>query len=103
MARLAGLDVAVVDPREAFVARERFPEARLVAKWPQDAFAEEPLDAFCAVALFSHSPRIDDPALYAALDSACFYVGALGSRRAHEARLVRLATAGRAEQGQRVR
>ena len=94
LARLAGLDVTVIDPRTAFATPERFGETRLVAEWPQDAFARVPLDRFTAVAALTHDPKIDDAALDAALRAGCFYVGALGSRKTHAARVARLAGLG---------
>ncbi len=94
LARLAGLDIAVIDPRTAFATAERFGDTRLLAEWPQDAFERMPLDRFTAVAALTHDPKIDDPALDAALKAGCFYVGALGSRKTHAARVGRLAGLG---------
>lgn len=96
LAGLAGLDITVIDPRTAFATSERFGTTRLVAEWPQDAFARTPLDRFTAVAALTHDPKIDDPALDAALKAGCFYVGALGSRKTHAARMGRLAGLGHA-------
>lgn len=96
LARIAGLDVTVIDPRTAFATPERFGATALVAAWPQEAFAQAPLDRFTAVAALTHDPRIDDPALDAALRAGCFYVGALGSRKSHAARVGRLAGLGHA-------
>ena len=90
MARLAGFDVVLVDPRTAFASPERFPDARLIAQWPQDALAGLRLDASTAVVLLTHDPRIDDPALMAALAAGCFYIGALGSKKTHAQRIERL-------------
>lgn len=94
LASLAGLDVTIVDPRTAFATPERFEGVRLVAEWPDDAFGHAPLDRFTAVAALTHDPKIDDPALVAALRAGCFYVGALGSRKTHAARLARLGALG---------
>lgn len=94
LARVAGFEAVVVDPRTAFATPERFGDVRLVAAWPDDAFREEPLDPFTAVAALSHDPRIDDPALAAALRAGCVYVGALGSRKSHAARVERLVAQG---------
>ena len=94
MARLAGFDVEIIDPRTAFATPERFPEVTLHAQWPQDALASAPLDRFCALAALTHDPKIDDPALSAALEAGCFYVGALGSRKTHARRVERLLAAG---------
>ena len=102
MARLAGLDVTIIDPRSAFADAARFPDTRLVIQWPQDALKAEPLDEYCAVALLTHDPRIDDPALFAALAAGCRYIGALGSHRTHAARCERLAAAGRVEAASRI-
>lgn len=94
LAHVAGLEITVIDPRTAFATPERFGDTRLVAEWPQDAFERMPLDRFTAVAALTHDPKIDDPALDAALKAGCFYVGALGSRKTHAARVGRLAGLG---------
>lgn len=94
MAALAGLDVTIVDPRTAFATPERFAGVRVLPVWPDEAFASQPLDRFTAVAAVTHDPKIDDPGLAAALRAGCFYVGALGSRKSHAARLHRLGAAG---------
>jgi xanthine dehydrogenase accessory factor len=95
LARALGFRVVVVDPRTAFATRERFPQAdRLVHAWPDAALEELGLSAASAVAVLSHDPKLDDPALRAALASAAFYVGALGSARTQEKRRERLARAG---------
>lgn len=90
MARLAGLSVTVIDPRRGFVTAERFPAVALRAEWPDCALAALAPDHRTAVVVLSHDPKIDDPALDAALKTPCFYIGALGSRRSHAARLDRL-------------
>jgi len=94
MARLAGLDVTLVDPRTAFANAVRFPDTCIVTDWPDRYFQNQPADATTAVVLLSHDPKIDDPALIATLDSPAPYLGALGSRKTHSRRLVRLAAAG---------
>ncbi|HEX2255680.1 MAG TPA: XdhC family protein [Afifellaceae bacterium] len=90
MARLAGFDMTIIDPRTAFATPERFPDVPLVADWPEEALKQAPLDAFTALAALTHDPKIDDPALAAALRAGCFYVGALGSRKTHARRVERL-------------
>ena len=94
MARLAGFDMTIVDPRTAFATPERFPDVPLIAEWPDAALPRIGLDAFTGLAALTHDPKIDDGALTAALDAKCFYVGALGSRKTHGRRLERLAAAG---------
>lgn len=97
----ASLDLAltVIDPRTAFATPERFPGIELVAEWPDAALGTHipALDRYCAVAALTHDPKIDDPALVAALRAGCFYVGALGSRKTHAARVGRLTQAGFSE------
>ena len=92
--RLAGFDVTVIDPRTAFATPERFAGVKLIAEWPDRAIPSLGFDRYTAVAALTHDPRIDDPALDAALRAECFYVGALGSRKTHAARVARLAAAG---------
>ncbi len=94
MAKLAGLDVVIIDPRTAFATPERFPEVALLPEWPDRALERIGLDRFTAIAALTHDPKIDDPALDAALRADCFYIGALGSRKTHAARMARLGAAG---------
>jgi len=97
MARLAGYEVVVIDPRRAFAAGPRFRGVRMLAEWPAEAMALLGLDRRTAVVTLAHDPKIDDPALAAALRSEAFYVGALGSRRSHAARRERLRAQGFAD------
>ncbi len=94
LARLAEYDVTVIDPRTAFASNERFPNIALRTDWPEEALAELAPDRRTAILTLTHDPKIDDPALHAALRSEAFYVGALGSRRTHEKRIERLRAAG---------
>jgi xanthine dehydrogenase accessory factor len=98
LAAVLGYRTVVVDPRRAFASAERFPHVdQLVPAWPQQALPQLAITPTTAVALLSHDPKIDDPALQLALASDAFYVGALGSRRTHEQRLARLREAGVAQ------
>ncbi|EIM72933.1 sulfurylase large subunit, molybdopterin cytosine dinucleotide biosynthesis [Nitratireductor aquibiodomus RA22] len=94
MAKIAGFDLTIIDPRTAFASPERFPEMALHAEWPDEALARQPLDAYTALAALTHDPKIDDPALRAAFEAECFYIGALGSRKTHARRVERLIDAG---------
>jgi xanthine dehydrogenase accessory factor len=94
MASLAGFDVTVVDPRERFATADRFAGVRLDHRFPDEALAAHPLDQASALVALSHDPKIDDPALIAALGSPAFHIAALGSRRNQARRLERLADAG---------
>lgn len=90
MAQLAGYQVRVVDPRTAFATAERFPNIAISHDWPEEALAKAPLGSRSALVALTHDPKVDDPALTAALQSNCFYIGALGSKITHAARRERL-------------
>jgi xanthine dehydrogenase accessory factor len=94
MATLAGYDVTVIDPRGSFATPERFPGIGLSTEWPDDAIGKAPPDSRTAVITLTHDPKLDDPALIAALRSRAFYVGALGSKKTHALRLERLRAEG---------
>ena len=94
MASVAGFNVHLIDPREAFGANQRFPGIDVIHQWPDQALEALSLDSSSAVVTLSHDPKIDEPALQAALSSSAFYVGALGSRKTHAARLERLSASG---------
>ena len=94
MARIAGYDSVVIDPREAFASEARFPGEKILHDWPDEAVTEIGLDARTALVLLTHDPKLDDPALEAALGSDVFYIGALGSTRTHAKRVERMQAAG---------
>jgi xanthine dehydrogenase accessory factor len=94
MAALAGFAVLVVDPRRAFATAERFPGVELLTEWPDQALLEQAPDRRTAVVTLTHDPKLDDPALAAALRGSAFYIGALGSKKTHAARLERLRAEG---------
>lgn len=97
MARIAGYDPVLVDPRETFGSETRFPGERILHDWPDEAVSRIGLDGRTALVLLTHDPKLDDPALEQALRSSCFYIGALGSTRTHAKRVARLAEAGFSE------
>ncbi len=94
MAAMTGYDVTVIDPRAAFASAERFPGVTVMTEWPDDAMATLAPDPRTAIVTLTHDPKIDDPALEVALRSNAFYIGALGSKKTHNARLYRLGKAG---------
>lgn len=98
MAQRLGYDVTLIDPRQAFARRERWPGVAVRNEWPDEALADAKLDARAALVTLTHDPKIDDPALEIALRSPAFYVGALGSKRTHGSRLRRLAEQGFSEE-----
>ncbi|GAA2996359.1 XdhC family protein [Microbacterium aurantiacum] len=90
----SGFEVTVCDPREVFARAERFPDATVVHDQPGRYLAATPIDARTAICVLTHDERFDIEAIAAALASPAAYVGAMGSRRTHDDRLVRLRTAG---------
>ena len=94
MAKLTGYDVTIVDPRTAFASRERFPDVKLIADWPDAALPPLAIDHYTAFVALTHDPKIDDPALTHALERDCFYIGALGSKKTHARRVERLKAQG---------
>jgi xanthine dehydrogenase accessory factor len=94
LARIAGFDPSIIDPRTAFATPERFPDVPVLAQWPDEVLETAPLDRYTAICLLTHDPKIDDRALAPALRADCFYIGALGSRKTHAKRLERMRAAG---------
>ncbi len=94
MAALTGYLVTVIDPRTAFASDERFPDVTLSTDWPDEALEKLKPNRRTAVVTLTHDPKLDDPALSAALRSEAFYIGALGSKKTHAARCKRLAALG---------
>jgi xanthine dehydrogenase accessory factor len=97
MARIAGYDPVLIDPRAAFGSSDRFPGESILQDWPDEAVAQLGLDPRTALVLLTHDPKLDDPALEAGLRAQCFYIGALGSTRTHGKRLDRMRAAGFAD------
>jgi len=94
MAALAGYDVTIIDPRRSFATEERFPGVTLLTEWPDAGVAELKPDARTAIVTLTHDPKLDDAALSTALNSDSFYIGCLGSKKTHAARLERLRLVG---------
>ncbi len=99
MAKLMGFRVVVADARPMWATEDRFPDAdRVIVGWPDAVFDEIPLERRTYVVLLSHDPRFEDPVLEAVHGQSIKYLGAIGSRRTHRARLERLAAAGWAQE-----
>ena len=97
MAKIAGYDVIVVDPRESFATADRFPSTTIITEWPDDAMEQIDIDRRTAIVTLTHDPKLDDPALSVAIKSNAFYVGALGSKKTHALRVDRMKTEGNDE------
>ena len=94
MARAAGYDCTLIDPRGAFGSEARFPGETILDDWPDEGVMKAGLDPRAALVTLTHDPKLDDPALRAALGSGAFYIGCLGSTRTHARRVERLVAAG---------
>jgi xanthine dehydrogenase accessory factor len=94
MARIAGYDPMLIDPRESFGSQDRFPGETILNDWPDEGVRAFGLDARTALVLLTHDPKLDDPALAEAMRSDVFYIGALGSTRTHTKRVGRLTDQG---------
>ncbi len=97
LAQTSSYEVVIVDPRGAFATKDRFPGVTLSEDWPDDALKALAVDNRTAVVTLTHDPKLDDPALHIALRSDAFYIGSLGSRRTHGARVERLTEEGYSE------
>ena len=93
-AKNLNFEIIIVDPRGYFASKERFPDTKIINKWPNEAFDEIETNSNTALVTLTHDPKIDDPALQYALKNKFFYIGALGSKKTHEKRCSRLIEAG---------
>jgi len=94
LAAQMGYEVILIDPREGFAQAERFQSITIIGDWPDEALGEVEINNRTAIVTLTHDPKLDDPALTQALRSDCFYIGSLGSKKTHAARLERLKSAG---------
>ncbi len=90
IATISGYEVIIIDPRSAFANTQRFPDIKIINEWPEVALNELAIDNRTAVVTLTHDPKLDDSALNAALKSKAFYIGSLGSKKTHKARIERL-------------
>ncbi len=93
-AKSLNFEISIIDPRGYFASEQRFPEMKIINKWPDEAFKEIKTNENTALIALTHDPKIDDPALQHALNKKFYYIGALGSKRTHENRCQRLKEAG---------
>jgi xanthine dehydrogenase accessory factor len=94
-ARQLGFRVVLIDPRRVFATPDRFPDLeKMLHSYPDQALTEIGMDEETYIAVLTHDPKIDDPALMVALPSEAPYVGVLSGKRSHEQRLERLRSAG---------
>ena len=93
-AKSLNFEISIIDPRGYFATSQRFPELKIINKWPDEAFKEIETNENTALIALTHDPKIDDPALQHALNKMFYYIGALGSKKTHENRCQRLKEAG---------
>jgi len=99
LAKTLGYKTILVDPRTAFGSDERFPHVdQLIRAWPDEALSQIAITHSTALAMLTHDPKLDDPALMIALPSKAFYIGALGSPKTQTTRRARLLEAGLSEE-----
>ncbi len=87
-------EISVIDPRGYFATEQRFPNMKIINKWPDEAFKEIETNSNTALIALTHDPKIDDPALQHAIKNKFYYIGALGSKKTHANRCERLKEAG---------
>ncbi len=93
-AKSLNFEISIIDPRGYFASEQRFPDIKIINKWPEDAFKDLETNGNTALIALTHDPKIDDPALQHALKNKFYYIGALGSKKTHENRCTRLKDAG---------
>ena len=93
-AKSLNFEILIIDPRGYFASKQRFPDIKIINKWPKEAFKELETDKNTALIALTHDPKIDDPALQHALNKKFYYIGALGSRKTHSSRCGRLKESG---------
>ena len=93
-AKSLNFEISIIDPRGYFASEQRFPDIKIINKWPDEAFKEIDTNENSALIALTHDPKIDDPALQHALKKKFYYIGALGSKKTHENRCQRLKEAG---------
>ena len=93
-AKSLNFEISIIDPRGYFASEQRFPDMKIINKWPDEAFKEIETNENSALIALTHDPKIDDPALQHALNKKFYYIGALGSKKTHENRCQRLKEAG---------
>ena len=97
-AKSLNFEISIIDPRGYFASKQRFPDLKIINKWPEEAFKEMETNENTALIALTHDPKIDDPALQHALKKNFYYIGALGSKKTHENRCKRLKEAGFSEE-----
>jgi xanthine dehydrogenase accessory factor len=95
LAKSLGYRVLISDARAALATDERFPDADEVkVAWPDEALKGYRIGRNTYIAILTHDPKFDEPALVGTLETRARYIGAVGSRKTNQDRRERLRNAG---------
>ena len=94
LSKTADFEIILIDPREHFATKDRFPNCTIMNEWPDTALSNFILDKASHLVTLTHDPKIDDPALIYALKKDMGYIGSLGSKKTHNKRCERLTNIG---------
>lgn len=89
-AKSLNFEIIIIDPRGYFASKKRFPNIKVINEWPKEALSKIKTDKNTALIALTHDPKIDDPAIQHAINNNFFYIGALGSKKTHTNRCLRL-------------
>jgi xanthine dehydrogenase accessory factor len=94
LATIADFEITLIDPRNHFATKKRFPNCQIINDWPDIALSKFKFDKATHLVTLTHDPKIDDPALIYSLKKNIGYVGSLGSKKTHQKRCERLSLLG---------
>jgi xanthine dehydrogenase accessory factor len=94
LATIADFEITLIDPRDHFATKKRFPNCQIINDWPDIALSKFKFDKATHLVTLTHDPKIDDPALIYSLKKNIGYVGSLGSKKTHQKRCERLSLLG---------
>ncbi len=95
MGKYLGYRVTVVDARPLFATKARVPDAdEVVVAWPDEFLSGARVGRNTAIVVLTHDAKFDIPLLRVALATDAGFIGAMGSRRTHAARVEELRAGG---------
>lgn len=90
-----GFEVVIVDARTALATQDRFPNVEnIITAWPEAAYEQLQITSSTWIAILSHDPKFDEPAIVGALATDAAYIGTVGSRKTNIDRRERLLESG---------
>ena len=90
LANVADYEIILIDPRDHFATKNRFPNCKIINEWPDEALSKFHLDSSSHLVTLTHDPKIDDLALIFCMKKNFGYIGSLGSNKTHNKRCERL-------------